>query len=590
VPAFKNLLGRAGRSAAFLYLLSAATGLAVAASLFTVPVLLGTGRFWDAPNVSDMQQHLSAARYFIADSWRFPVFLCKLIMPPEGVSVVFLDVNPLFAVFAKLLFTLTGLEVNYFGPWIALCYALQAAAFLFLCRSLGLKGLIPAIACTIIALSFPAFLFRFFHLNLLGQFFITAALGLYFRAVRQDRFAQMSRWALALCLISLMVHFYLFAMVTAIYGVLLLQWAERSRERFWQAFRQGAVFVVGAAVIFVGSGYLHGAGGSTGFGFYSMNLLSPILPQASGVFPGMIAILDATGGQYEGYNYLGLGVILLFAIALWLYRRDLGSLARRHKYLLGLMVLFTLFAISFNPVIGHLSLLHPHAAPPVPADSSGEALAAKPAHASATGIVATIKDLVFYPLQQFRASGRFFWPVGYCIAAFGVAGVARRMASGPALVTLSLAAALQFVDAAPLRDHLGQQMREAALPALAPEPWEKMIAAHGSIRVMPSMDCASRESPFIPLLVFYASNSLTPTYSAKLSRGPQADCPAEIAAIGHYKLPAEQILFLLAPPIPDGIVQAVPDAASLCRPASFGFVCSHKWPELDAAGIAIGRR
>ena len=127
------------------YTLSALIGVVLAAVLFTPSVLLGTGSFWSAPNYPDMQQHLSAARYFLHDSWRFPIFLTKLIMPPDGVSVVFLDVNPLFAFFAKLWFKLTGLTVNYFGPWIALCYGGQGAAFLFLCRSLGLRGIVPAI-------------------------------------------------------------------------------------------------------------------------------------------------------------------------------------------------------------------------------------------------------------------------------------------------------------------------------------------------------------------------------------------------------------------------------------------------------------
>src|ERR1700761_4266093 len=139
------------------YGLSCLIGLILAAILFTPATLLGTGPFWDAPNYPDMQQHLSAARYFLHDSWRFPVFLTKLIIPPDGVSVVFLDVNPLLALLAKVWFKLTGETVNYFGPWIAICYALQGAAFLYLCRSLGLRGWVPAVVCAVMALSVPEF-------------------------------------------------------------------------------------------------------------------------------------------------------------------------------------------------------------------------------------------------------------------------------------------------------------------------------------------------------------------------------------------------------------------------------------------------
>jgi len=44
-------------------------------------------------------------------------------------------------------------------------------------------------------------------------------------------------------------------------------------------------------------------------GSAAMNLLSPFVPQKSGLLPGVGGIRDATGGQYEGFNYLGLGLL-----------------------------------------------------------------------------------------------------------------------------------------------------------------------------------------------------------------------------------------------------------------------------------------
>jgi len=396
------------------YGLSALVGLILAAVLFTPAVLLGTGPFWSAPNYPDMQQHLSAARYFLHDSWRFPVFLTKLIMPPDGVSVVFLDVNPLLAFLAKVWFKLTGVTVNYFGPWIAICYALQGAAFLYLCRSLGLRGWLPAVVCAVIALSVPEFLYRYFHLNLLGQFLITLQLGFYFRAVRGGRYRAMSWWSLALALTTILIHFYLFAMVAGIYAALLAEYAFARRGEVRTVLTHGAIFAVGTALLLVASGYLHGTGGSTGFGYFSMNILSPFVPQDSGVLPFMHDMIDGTGGQYEGFNYLGLGILALFMIALVLYRRDVWSLAQRYRFLLLMMLAFTAFATSFNPMIGDIALLHRfgHAAGTA-ATAAGSPPAAMP---HVAGIGQKVHDLIFYPLQQFRSSGRFFWPVGYLMA------------------------------------------------------------------------------------------------------------------------------------------------------------------------------
>jgi len=569
------------------YGLAALIGLILAAILFTPAVLLGTGPFWNAPNYPDMQQHLSAARYFLHDSWRFPIFLTRLIMPPDGVSVVFLDVNPLLAFLAKVWFKLTGLTVNYFGPWIAICYALQGAAFLYLCRSLGLRGLLPAVVCAVIALSVPEFLYRYFHLNLLGQFLITFQLGFYFRAVRGGRFRAMSWWALGLALTTILIHFYTFAMVAGIYAALLGEYAFARRGEGRTVLVHGAIFVVGTAALLAGSGYLHGAGGSTGFGYFSMNILSPFVPQDSGVLPFMHDMIDGTGGQYEGFNYLGLGILALFVIALVLWRRDLWSLALRYRFLLLMMLAFTAFAISFNPMIGDIALLHPsgHAAATTAATT-----ATVPAAPHPVGIGQKIHDLIFYPLQQFRSSGRFFWPVGYLMAAFGIVGVWRRMPGPMGLAVLGIAALLQFADAGPLRHEMSAAIRAPAATPIGADPWVKLIAAHKEITVLPSMDCADLQSPLIPLFVFYASESVTPTHSAKLSRGPKADCPAEFAALAQREPGPDEIVVLLSPPIPEATIRAMPDAADFCRRFSLGYVCSRKWAELDAAGIRLTDR
>jgi hypothetical protein len=571
------------------YAVSAAIGLIVAAIIFGPATLLGTGHFWSAPDYPDMQQHLSAAQYYLHDRWYFPIFLTRLIMPPDGVSVVFLDINPLLAFFAKLLFKATGIYVNHFGPWIALCYALQAAAFLFLCRSLGLRGVVPAVVCAVIAVSVPEFLYRYFHLTLLGQFLITLQLGFYFRAVRGERYRTLSWWALSLTLLTILIHFYFFAMVAGIYVALLAHYVASERRALRTVILEVAILAAGTGLLLFATGYLHGLGGSSGFGFFSMNMLSPFVPQDSGVLPFMHDMIDGTGGQYEGFNYLGIGVLALAVLSLVLNRRDLWPLALRYRYLLILLLAFTGVALSFNPMIGDISLLHPFAHAPAVA-SEGVAATHAAAPVQAVGIGAKLHDLIFYPLQQFRASGRFFWPVGYCIAAFGIVGVWRKLSGAAGLAVLAVAALLQFLDAGPLRHEMAANIRAETVPPAAPDPWIAMIAAHREITVLPSMDCADTKSPLIPLFVFYASQNVIPTHSAKLSRGPKADCPAEYAGVTDRVLGVDEILVLLSPPLPVDTIAAMPDSASLCRKFSLGFVCSHKWAELDAAGTKLTAR
>src|SRR5690606_34528310 len=128
---------------------------------------------------------------------------------------------------------------------------------------------------------------------------------------------------------------------------------------------------------------------------YSMNVVSPLVPQFSLFFRQGLGAYEATFGQYEGMNYLGFGVWMLIVLGAWAARRHLPGLVRRHVLLLVLMTAFTLYAWSNVVYVGRLRLFE-------------------------------------YPLgpfnglaQQFRASGRFFWPVAYFLLLAGTWAVAR---------------------------------------------------------------------------------------------------------------------------------------------------------------------
>ncbi len=59
--------------------------------------------------------------------------------------------------------------------------------------------------------------------------------------------------------------------------------------------------------ILVVGGYLSQPIRAAGYDYYSMNLLAPI----SGGKLGQ-TLINATGGQYRGFNYLGMGVLLVY--------------------------------------------------------------------------------------------------------------------------------------------------------------------------------------------------------------------------------------------------------------------------------------
>ena len=97
------------------------------------------------------------------------------------------------------------------------------------------------------------------------------------------------------------------------------------------------------------------------YGHYSMNVLSPFVPPRERLPEFLVQLVtwdsggrtwDANGGQYEGYNYLGAGILLLIVIHLAVSWRIVGTVTKRHAFLILLLIGYILYAISNRLFIG----------------------------------------------------------------------------------------------------------------------------------------------------------------------------------------------------------------------------------------------
>ena len=178
---------------------------------------------------------------------------------------------------------------------LALCWVLQPVAAVYAARGLKL-GLVPTLAAGILSAAWPALLFRMDHLNLCAHFMILLALGLTIR-----RLEQRGDWVAPAFLLAdaVMVQPYIFELSAMVLAVVPLH-AAITRRAGWRRdlFGYLASGVIAVALVTVLSGPL--GGGDKGFVFFSMNLLSPIWPQQSGVFGANLPVIDGTGGQVRG--------------------------------------------------------------------------------------------------------------------------------------------------------------------------------------------------------------------------------------------------------------------------------------------------
>ena len=452
---------------AWPYGLSSGIGLGAAALIFGWPVLAGTAAFWDNPHgivgssAADMMASLSGYDVFVRDQWRWPLLRVEGLGGPGGTNIAYTDSLPLLALVGRGLYRLTGEAPVLYGLWIAACFMLLTGAMVALVRALGGRSLGAAVATALISVSLPPLLARWGHITLLAQGLIPLTVLAYLHVVRGMRVWAGLAMLMALCTAALLTFPYLFFMVVPIAFAALLQ-AAGTRQTGWgiAVLRSGAL-AAALLVALIVTGHLGGDGfADKGFGVFSMNVLSPVVPQVSGLFPAASGMLDATGGQYEGFAYLGGGLLLVVVLAAPELRRALPRRVRRHPWFTAVLVGSMLLAVSNEVYAGPYHLL----SIPVP-----DALA------GLFGIV--------------RSSGRLAWIGVYVVAALAIATIARWRWGG---LVLAVACVLQVVDAAPLRAMIGASVtaNDSTIDGAA---WRAALPQVTAVLVDPPFLCITEE-------------------------------------------------------------------------------------------------
>jgi hypothetical protein len=452
-----------------LLLIASAVGVLWAATLFDWSFVTGRHAFWQFPkgtvggSGADMAQVLIGYLYYVQSPWQLPLFHVPAIDPPVGTNVISLDVVPIIALIGKLVHGLTGAIINLYGPYLFLCFALPGVMMALVLIAARIRYAFAATIAAVFANTMPALLWQWGHVAHESHYLIIGALALYLFSLRRRAWRGIAAsWIGVLSLASL-TNMYLFAMVGTVWLCSVVQRRLNGLVTTRETLEAAALMVALVTIVMMVSGHFDGVNGlpaSRGYGDFSMNLLSPIVPQDSGLFPGAGGVIDATGGQYEGFNYFGMGLLFASLLVLpaemvWL-RRNLC----RHVALLVAFAALTAFAISHRVFAGDRLLFEL----PMPLYVLG-----------ALGI--------------FRGSGRFFWLIGYAQMAIVIVLGFRR--AQPVMVLCLIAAAiLQLFDVKLLRDQI------IASIAARPEAGELnrdqvagLIARARHVEVVPSFQC-----------------------------------------------------------------------------------------------------
>jgi Family of unknown function (DUF6311) len=457
----------------------------------------------------DLATHYLGWVFFSQSGWSFPLGL----NPDYGLefsnAILFSDSNPLFAFLFKPFVSLLPQPFQYFGIWLLTCFILQAW---FAWKLIGLVSTSPAVR--VLGAGFfvfaPPMIFRMGgHPNLAGHFLIVAALYFTFHP-KLNRQALI--WSLLLSVATL-VHAYLMLMAASIWVACLADQLISKRISNRHALIEFVIVFATVSLVCWQAGYFVVGSGANGgsFGYYRMNLLSIIDP--SHVSYTLKDIPEAAG-DYEGFNFLGLGVIFLAICVLptlMANQHEFGKAVRRYRALLFVLAGLFIFALSNKVGIGAYGFEYP------------------------------LPEKIISLASYFRASGRMFWPVFYAIV-FSIIFVIVRSNNHKTVVSLlALALIVQIADT-----HAGWRNIRGPLMVESRSTWDTPMRsrfwkeAAGKYKKVRWIQPAGNSPKWMPLAAFAAQNKMATdaVYLARVGNRVSAQArenAAETLKTGRYE-------------------------------------------------------
>ena len=394
----------------------------------------------------------------------FPLPWTDRVGYPVGTSIALLDAIPLVAVLLRPLSPVLPEPFQYLGLYAALCFVLQAYFGFSLCRRLFPSNwTFSLLGGVFFLLSAPLTQRAFGHTTLLSHWLVLAALDSYFRDPDQRPVRWLGRLWIVLALAAAITP-YMAAMcfLVTLAGVARLVLEHRCRWR--QAAYLLAATVAILVAISASLGVLVARDAPTywapGYGRFSLNLNSPVNPMSyeSIVLPTLPLAFPP---QYEGYNYLGVGIIALLVLNLARRPQSILWLAERRVLpLVGLALLSTALAASTSVTLG-----------------------------SSTLFTIELPPAIATPIQGLRASGRLFWPAYYLIYAAALSFTFWLWKPPYRVLILAAALALQAADLRPLRTQVRATYRNHFESPLKSTAWKDLGRKYDNLILVPPYQC-----------------------------------------------------------------------------------------------------
>lgn len=384
----------------------------------------------------DLMQHYIGWGHYRNDPWMFPFGLITSLSKPYAMSVVYTDSIPLMAVICKLLSPHLPETFQYFGLYGCISFALQGGLSMLLLTRVIRRRWLAVIASFFFILSFPVLQRMYYHTALASQWLILLSLVVWLYQKEDGKVLKKCLAWSGIGFLCVAIHSYFLPMAGAILLFAVIEQIivyRKTTGKTAVAVRNGIIEIAGFCVAALLNLWLLGAfygdasaiGG--GIGTFESNLNTFYNPLGHGITGYALPIYNDF--QYEGFAYLGLGMLMLTvsvlvgAIGLLLLKKPAQKLSeyiRIHHRQFLLAVLFLLFILlAAGPI--YTFNAHRLVAIPLP------------------GAIGRIADI-------FRSNGRMIWVSMYILMLAVFVCTDRMIRGGVRVVALVLALIIQIVD------------------------------------------------------------------------------------------------------------------------------------------------
>jgi len=425
----------------------------------------------------DWAQHFLGWQFYRNAPWDFPIGKITDFFYPIGTNIGYTDSIPLIAIPLKLFNKYLPPLFQYIGIWFLICYILQALFAILLLRTFKFNRF-PLIIGMLFLLFAPPLLARFPHPSLCAHWLIIGSLWLWFYSNNKQKQKKAIAWQIILLILSSLIHPYL-CFITYAFTIALL-WKIFNNYSFIGLLKFFTFSIISFFIILI-NWYIIGYIGSisdseyiaSGFGWFSANLNTFFNGGDTSSFFKKLPVYS-DGQFFEGYAYMGLGIILMLAIILFVWLLKLHknckivnpfnkNTIKRNIALI--IVVFALYLLSLSNII-----------------TLGKKVV----------FIIPIDEFLNKFLFAFRSSGRFIWPLYYLIFLFVIVyfGKQKFVSSKISNVILVSCLIIQFVDIKPLTYpfYLNTNSYEESHSAFSFKKWEQLYANVDNIMFYPPFD------------------------------------------------------------------------------------------------------